>query len=67
MTNHRLGDHDEARKWLTLATEFTAKILAESKAGRYHVAWNRRVTLVLLDAEAKALLASDAETSAPEK
>ena len=65
MTNHRLGVHDEARKWLTLATEFTARVLTESKAGPYHVAWNRRVTLELLDAEAKALLVSDSETSPP--
>ena len=67
MTNHRLGDHNEARKWLALATEFTSKILIESKAGRYHVAWNRRVTLELLDAEARALLISDEATSPPEK
>lgn len=65
MTNHRLGHHDEARKWLDKASEFTARILIESKAGRYRLFWNRRATLELLDAEAKALLVTDSETSPP--
>ncbi len=59
MTNHGLGRHDEAQKWLAQATEFTEKALAESKASPNLLSWNRRLTLELLDAEAKALLDSD--------
>lgn len=65
MTNHRLGHHDEAQKSLEQATEFTAKALAGSKASPNLLSWNRRLTLELLDAEARALVVSDGETSPP--
>jgi len=65
MTNHRLGQPDEAQKWLAQSTEFTTKGLTESKANRSLLSWNRRLTLELLDAEAKALLSDDAKENSP--
>ena len=57
MTHHRLGQHEDAQEWLAQATEFTAKTRTEPQTDRG--LWNRRLTLELLDAEAKALLAGD--------
>ena len=65
MTNHRLGQHEEAQKWLAQATEFTNKILTESKADRNLLSWNRRLTLELLRAEATALFREAPAKSPP--
>ena len=58
MTNHQLGQPDEAQKWFAQAAEFTKRALAESKTDPTMLPWNRRLTLELFDAEAKALLAT---------
>jgi tetratricopeptide (TPR) repeat protein len=57
MTHHRLGHHNDARRWFDRAAQATKKMLAEDKteAGE-PVPWNRRLTLELLHAEAQALL-----------
>jgi tetratricopeptide (TPR) repeat protein len=57
MTHHRLGHHDEARRWFNQAAQATKKMLAEDKTeGGEPVPWNRRLTLEVLHAEAQALL-----------
>ena len=66
MTNQRLGRREEAQSCLAKASSQTEKMLAESKdeAGKT-LQWDRRVTLKLLDAEAKALLSGDAQQKSP--
>ena len=66
MTHYKLGHHEEAQKWLAQATEFTDKILTESKVNRNLLSWNRRLTLELLRAEATALI-REAPTESPPK
>ncbi len=62
MAHHRLGQTDEAAKWLDKAVAWTEKVLAEHKSGSgTQLGWNRRLTLQLLSAEAEQLIAgSDA-------
>jgi tetratricopeptide (TPR) repeat protein len=61
MAHQRLGQNDEARKWLDKAVAWTDKVLAEEEQpGGTSLAWNRRLTLKLLRAEAaKALGATE--------
>ncbi len=58
MTHHRLGHHEEAKKWLDKAVESTEKALADHEAGKELLVWNRRLTLKLLRDEAEALFCS---------
>ena len=62
MTHHRLAQPDEARRWLERATQESRQELENVTAPPM---WHRRLTLELLDAEAKALLVGDSETSTP--
>ena len=49
MAHHRLGHHEEAKKWLD-------KAVREADQGTADLPWNRRLTLKLLREEAEALL-----------
>jgi tetratricopeptide (TPR) repeat protein len=59
MTHHRLGHHDEARRWFDKAEQAMKKMLTEHKTETGEsLLWNRRLTLELLHAEASAVLAN---------
>jgi hypothetical protein len=60
MTHHRLGNLEEARAALEKANELTKAELADEKNPP---AWNRRLTLELLQKEAEALLGPAAPAS----
>ena len=53
MTHHGLGNDAEAQKWLDKAIQSNATLNANAKEP---VTWDNRLTLELLDREAKALL-----------
>ena len=56
MAHHRLGQSEEAKRWFDKAVART-----ESELAQESVAWNRRLTLELLRAEAAGLLGVLAE------
>ena len=58
MAHHKLGNGEEAEKWLQKANESTDKVLVEHEEGTTPLSWNRRLTLKLLREEAEALLGS---------
>ena len=54
MTHQRLGHQDEARQWYEKAAAWTSEVLApasEDSTAKPSVAWNRRLTLELLQIE----------------
>jgi hypothetical protein len=66
MARHRLGNKEEATKWLNKAVERTDRALDEHKReGGERLSWNRRVTLELLRHEAEELLKGDTERERP--
>ena len=66
MTNHRLGQSEEAKSWLGKATSHTAKALADDRSpDGSTLSWQRRLTLERLDAEARTLLADNASEEKP--
>ena len=57
MAHHRLGQHDEAKKWYDKAVEWTDKVMQEHEKGTGpRLSWNRRMTLKLLRQEAEKTL-----------
>jgi tetratricopeptide (TPR) repeat protein len=56
MTYHRLGEHDEARKWLTKAVEQIKQIESSTSDSGKQLDWNWRVRSRLVRQEAEALL-----------
>ncbi|MHB8861531.1 MAG: tetratricopeptide repeat protein, partial [Pirellulaceae bacterium] len=56
MTHHRLGQAEDAKLWFDKAVAWTDKIVAQADQGTTNLAWNRRLTLLLLRDEAAALL-----------
>ncbi len=62
MTHHGLGHDDEARQWLDKAVEHTRETLTSNKHKTGDsLTWNRRLTLELLEREAKVLLGVSAK------
>jgi hypothetical protein len=58
MAHHKLGNAEEAKKWLDKATAWTDKVLAEDEEGTATLSWNRKLTLKLFREEAEGLLES---------
>ena len=61
LTHDRLGNVDEARQWYEKAAAWTSEVLAPAyKDGKAKpsVAWNRRLTLELLQSEVSEMLAT---------
>jgi serine/threonine protein kinase len=56
MAQHQLGNADEATRLVDKAVQWTEQALREHEEGKTPLAWNRRLTLKLLRAEAEALL-----------
>jgi len=54
MAHHRLGQGDEARKWLDKAMHWMDQPGQEK--GKNAMPWNRRLTLQLLRREAETLI-----------
>jgi tetratricopeptide (TPR) repeat protein len=65
MTEHQLGNHDGAREQMDKATAYREEELRKDRDSPGALAWNRRLTLDLLAAEAGALITTEANT-APE-
>jgi hypothetical protein len=65
MTQHRLGHDAEAKQWADKAREAMNTALKGHDGGTAKIAWNRRLTLKLLQREAEDLL-SVKPTPAPE-
>ena len=61
MAHHKLGDDEEAKKWLQKATEWTDRVVREDEEGTAKLAWNRRLTLKLLREEAEGVIGEDEE------
>jgi len=62
MAEHQLGNEEQSNGWFEKATEFTAQQLADERDGTLSIPWNRRATLRLLDAEARATIATSNDT-----
>jgi tetratricopeptide (TPR) repeat protein len=68
MTHHKLRHETEARQWFDRAEAETNRMLGDGKTERGQpLAWNRRLTLELLRAEARALLGEPGQPPAPIK
>jgi tetratricopeptide (TPR) repeat protein len=62
MARHRLGNEEEATKWLNKAIDWTNRALKEHKReGGETLSWNRRATLELLRREAEEVLKTETE------
>jgi tetratricopeptide (TPR) repeat protein len=59
MAHHRLGQAEEANKWLEKAGAWTDRVLREHEDGTIRLGWSRRVTLKLFRDEAEALIGKD--------
>jgi hypothetical protein len=66
MAHCRLGNRDEATRWLSKAVEWTDRVLKEHDADNgKKVSWQRRATLKLFRTEAEALLKGASESKGP--
>jgi tetratricopeptide (TPR) repeat protein len=66
MAHRRLGNQQDAAKWLNKAIDWTDRALEEhNRQGGKSLPWNRRATLELLRQEAEGLLKPAAETKEP--
>jgi WD40 repeat protein/predicted TPR repeat methyltransferase len=60
MAHCQLGQTEPAKQWLNKGNQWTDRVLAEHASGAgTRLAWDRRLTLELLRAEAEALLQGD--------
>jgi hypothetical protein len=60
MARHRLGNKEEATKWLSKANQSTGRALEEhNRQGGERLSWSRRVTLEVLRGEAESLILGD--------
>jgi tetratricopeptide (TPR) repeat protein len=62
MAHHKLGNDEEAQKWLDKANQWSDKVLDADEPGAGAVPWNRKLTLKLLREEAEELMGTNAAT-----
>jgi tetratricopeptide (TPR) repeat protein len=58
MAHRRLGHHEESARWLEKARDATEKAVKARDAASTPLAWNQRLTLVMLRKEAESLATS---------